>query len=178
MQGRRLGLNGPIPFADPSANGKIVAFRVDSKSGGGFNFTEATNFAFLPRQYAIPQSILDNIPGLDRFLHIPTDKEIHEALYGSDALPNQGEAANYGAPAYQQPQQPAQQAQPQYQAPAQNAPAPNANPYGAPAAGAPVAANPYGSAGAQVPHGQPVSQATAQPANQAPAETGYPEPTF
>lgn len=180
VQGRRLGLNGPIPFADPSANGKIVAFRVDSKSGGGFNFTEATNFAFLPRQYAIPQSILDNIPGLDRFLHIPTDKEIHEALYGSDALPNQGEAANYGAPAYQPPQQPAQQAQaqPQYQAPAQNAPAPNANPYGAPAAGAPVAANPYGSAGAQVPHGQPVSQATAQPANQAPVETGYPEPTF
>lgn len=192
VQGRRLGLDGPIPFANTGTDGKIVAFRVNSKSGGGFNFTEATNFDFLPRSYAIPQSILDNIPGLDRFLHIPTDKEIHEALYGSDALPSQGEAANYGAPAYQPPQQPPQQ--PPYQAPAQNpsspntntygSPAPQANPYGAPTPqtsqyGAPTSqASPYG-AGVQVPHGQPVSQAQAQAAaGVAPMETGYPEPTF
>lgn len=197
VQGRRLGLPGPIPFADPSIEGKIVAFRVDSKSGGGFNFTEATNFAFIPRKYAIPQSILDTIPGLDRFLHIPTDKEINEALYGSDALPEQG-AAGYQQPAQQAYQQPAQQAQPAYQQPAQPAyqqptqqaavdPAPQAqpaNPYGAPAAqpanpyGAPATqpSNPYAAA-AQVPHGQPASQA-AQAAGQAPVETGYPEPTF
>ena len=92
VQGRRLGLNGPIPFADPGTNGKIVAFRVDSKSmGSGITFCEATNFAFLPRQYAIPQSILDTIPGLDKYLHIPSDKEIAEALYGSSALPAEDE---------------------------------------------------------------------------------------
>ena len=200
VQGRRLGLPGPIPFANPGTDGKIVAFRVNSKSGGGFNFTEATNFDFLPRPYAIPQSILDNIPGLDRFLHIPTEKEINEALYGSDALPAQGAAAgypaqgsapayqapaqetpaNYGAPAYQQQAQ----AQPQYQAPAQETPAPNANPYGAPAAGAPAAgapanpygaaaaATPYGSASAQVPHGARPTPGTAPAA--APAAEAAP----
>ena len=178
VQGRRLGLPGPIPFANPGTDGKIVAFRVNSKSGGGFNFTEATNFDFLPRPYAIPQSILDNIPGLDRFLHIPTEKEINEALYGSDALPAQGAAAGYQA----------QGAAPAYQAPAQETPAPNANPYGAPAAGAPAnpygaaaAATPYGSASAQVPHGArptPGAAPAAAPAAEVAPATGYPEPTF
>lgn len=185
VQGRRLGLPGPIPFANPGTDGKIVAFRVNSKSGGGFNFTEATNFDFLPRPYAIPQSILDNIPGLDRFLHIPTEKEINEALYGSDALPAQGAAtpayqspaqetpANYGAPAYQQQAQ----AQAQYQAPAQETPAQNANPYGSAAGAAP-----YGTASAQVPHGaRPTpgaAPAAAPAATEAAPATGYPEPTF
>lgn len=182
VQGRRLGLPGPIPFANPGTDGKIVAFRVNSKSGGGFNFTEATNFDFLPRPHAIPQSILDNIPGLDRFLHIPTEKEINEALYGADALPDQGAAAgyhapaqetptNYGAPAYQQEQA---QAQPQYQALAQEAPAAGtATPHGTA-----TGATPYGSASAQVPHGARSTPGAAPVATEAAPATGYPEPTF
>ena len=178
VQGRRLGLNGPIPFADPSANGKIVAFRVDSKSmGSGITFCEATNFAFLPRQYAIPQSILDTIPGLDKYLHIPTDKEIAEALYGSSALPTESAAQ----PAYQAP------AQPTYQAPAQG------NPYGAPAAAAPAQGNPYGAAAAATaaqvpptgsmppaaPHAAPLNPGAPAPQDQGfQPSTGYPEPTF
>lgn len=154
VQGRRLGLNGPIPFADPGTNGKIVAFRVDSKSmGSGITFCEATNFAFLPRQYAIPQSILDTIPGLDKYLHIPTDKEIAEALYGSSALP-----AESATPAYQAPATPA------YQAPASAAPVP-------PAGGMPPAA----------PHAAPLNPGAALAGQQDQGyqpSTGYPEPTF
>lgn len=161
VQGRRLGLNGPIPFADPGTNGKIVAFRVDSKSmGSGITFCEATNFAFLPRQYAIPQSILDTIPGLDKYLHIPTDQEIAEALYGSSALPAEG-----SAPA-------ATPAQPAYQAPVQ------ANPYGAPATpAAPVP--PTGGMPPAVPHAAPLNPGTPAPQDQVyQPSTGYPEPTF
>lgn len=170
VQGRRLGLNGPIPFADPGTNGKIVAFRVDSKSmGSGITFCEATNFAFLPRQYAIPQSILDTIPGLDKYLHIPTDKEIAEALYGSSALPAESAAAatTPTQPAYQAPATPAYQA-----------PAASANPYGAPTA-APVP--PTGGMPPAAPHAAPLnpgaSPATQQDQGYQPS-TGYPEPTF
>ena len=166
VQGRRLGLNGPIPFADPGTNGKIVAFRVDSKSmGSGITFCEATNFAFLPRQYAIPQSILDTIPGLDKYLHIPTDKEIAEALYGSSALP--AESAAPAQPAYQAPA-----------APAYQAPAASANPYGAPAA-APVP--PTGGMPPAAPHAAPLNPGAAPAAQQDQGyqpSTGYPEPTF
>ena len=165
VQGRRLGLNGPIPFADPSTNGKIVAFRVDSKSmGSGITFCEATNFAFLPRQYAIPQAILDTIPGLDKYLHIPTDKEIAEALYGSSALPAEG-----AIPAAQ----PAAPAQPAYQAPAQ------VNPYGAPAAPAAAPVPPTGGMPPAAPHAAPLNPGAAAPQDQGyQPSTGYPEPMF
>jgi len=168
VQGRRLGLNGPIPFADPGTNGKIVAFRVDSKSmGNGITFCEATNFAFLPRQYAIPQSILDTIPGLDKYLHIPTDKEIVEALYGSSALPVESAAATPAQPAYQAPA-----------APAYQAPAAPANPYGAPAAApAPQA----GGMPPAAPHAAPLNPGVAPAGQQDQGyqpSTGYPEPTF
>lgn len=161
VQGRRLGLNGPIPFADPGTNGKIVAFRVDSKSmGSGITFCEATNFAFLPRQYAIPQSILDTIPGLDKYLHIPTDQEIAEALYGSSALPAEG-ASPASAPA-----------QPAYQAPVQT------NPYGAPATpAAPVP--PTSGMPPAAPHAAPLNPGAPTPQDQVyQPSTGYPEPTF
>jgi len=182
VKGRRLGLKGPIQFALTDTNGKIVAFRVDSKSmGNGITFCEATNFEFLPRQYAIPQSILDTIPGLDKFLHIPTDKEISEALYGSSALPAESAVPAAAQPAYQAPAQ----AQPTYQAPAQG------NPYGAPAAAAPAQGNPYGTPAAApaaapvggmppaAPHAAPLNPGAPAPQDQGYQQaTGYPEPTF
>ena len=125
VQGRRLGLPGPIPYADPSINGKIVTFRVENKSGGGFDFLNCVQFGFIPRRAPIAQNILDTIPAIDKFLHIPTDKEIAEALYGSDTT-----AAAQTTPAYQQA------AAPNYGA---TAPAGQAPGYGAPSTSAPAA---------------------------------------
>lgn len=100
VQGRRAGLPGPIPFADPSINGRIVTFRVENKSGGEFSFLNCTQFGFIPRRVPISDAILQTIPGIDAFLHIPTDAEIGEALYGTEAsAPVQAPApsAGYGA---------------------------------------------------------------------------------
>jgi len=173
VQGRRMGLPGSIPFADPSINGKIVTFRVENKSGGGFDFLNCVQFGFLPRRAPIAQNILDTIPAIDKFLHIPTDKEIAEALYGADntpaapaapayqqAAPATPAAQNYGAPAqgYGQGgfQQAAPAAAPNYGAPA--APAGQSQGFGAPGTAAPAA-----------PTGAPAYD---------PNATGYPEPTF
>lgn len=148
VQGRRMGLPGSIPFADPSINGKIVTFRVENKSGGGFDYLNCVQFGFLPRRAPIAQNILDTIPAIDKFLHIPTDKEIAEALYGADNTP-----AAPAAPAYQQ---------------AAPAAAPN---YGAPAApaGQPQGFGAQGTAAPAAPAGAPAYD---------PNATGYPEPTF
>lgn len=190
IKGRRLGLGGPVPFAAvDNVDGKVVTFNVASKfMGNGVSFCEATNFEFLPRANPISPNILSSIPGLDAFLHIPTEKEIHDALYGA-ATP---EEANVD-PAYQQPAYPeAAQAQPAYAQPAyqqptqqaamgqamtgdalhqwneQHAPAPQA--YQQPA-------TPYG-APAQVPHGARPTAPAQQTAPTQPMESAYPEPTF
>lgn len=163
VQGRRMGLPGPIPYADPSINGKIVTFRVETKNGGGYDFLNCVQFGFLPRRAPIAQNILDTIPAIDKFLHIPTDKEIAEALYGSDNA--------QAAPASQQPA-----SQPAYQQPAAQ---PNYGQGGYPQ-GVAVA-------GFDTPAGQP--QGFGAPGTAAPAAptgapaydpnaTGYPEPTF
>ena len=158
VQGRRLGLSGPIPYADPSINGKIVTFRVENKSGGGFDFLNCVQFGFIPRRAPIAPNILETIPAIDKFLHIPTDKEIAEALYGADNTPA-APAAGFGAPA----------AQPNYgQAGFQQPAAPN---YGAPAAPAGQAPG-YGAPGTAA----PTAPAGAPAYN--PESTGYPEPTF
>ena len=110
VQGRRQGLPGPIPFASPDLNGRIVAFRVGTKSmGNNITFCEATNFEFIPRKNPISQDILNNIPAIDKFLHIPTDAEINAALYGNEG------GVDAGTPAYPENAQPQQPAYPQQQ---------------------------------------------------------------
>lgn len=115
ISGKRLGLNGPVPFADPGENGRTITFHVGTKSmGNGIQFCEATNFEFLPRKNPIPDAILATIPGLDKFIHIPTEKEITDALYGVGENPNAEPADPTGpaqgpedfggeAPAYPEP---------------------------------------------------------------------------
>lgn len=143
VQGRRMGLPGPIPFADPSINGKIVTFRVENKSGGGFDFLNCTQFGFVQRRAPIAQNILDTIPAIDKYFHIPTDKEIHEALYGSDAgssdqsytAPAAPTAQSYTAPTAQSYTAPTAQSYGVPQAPAQ--PTPSAYEPATPATGYP-----------------------------------------
>lgn len=89
IQGKQLGFNGPVPFADPD-KGYVIGFRFRAATaGGGIKYAELSRVDFLERANPIPQATLDSIPALDTLLVIPTAKMVHDALYGKteDAAP-------------------------------------------------------------------------------------------
>lgn len=83
IQGKSMGFNGPVPFADPD-KGFVVGFRFRASTAGqGIKFAELSRVDFYERRNPVPQETLDAIPALDRLLVIPTRQMIHDALYGA-----------------------------------------------------------------------------------------------
>lgn len=89
IQGKSMGFQGSVPFADPTESGFVVAYRFRQEAAGNnIKYAEVNRVDFLQRRVPISAQILDTIPALDTLLVLPTREEIHKALYGEAETSN------------------------------------------------------------------------------------------
>ena len=72
-----------IEFSDPD-DGKVVKFRAQKITRGGFEFNEYKSFSFEEREEPIDEDLLAKAISFDEFLNVPTYEEVQRILYGAD----------------------------------------------------------------------------------------------